>query len=440
MKTLEKDTYTDGTLEITDKKSSQQLQVEIDALIDDGIETRVVPSHDEAYRRRQKITEVYGWLEGIDNVIESRRCEELGAYACLGIDAAAKKFAGRKINGRLDDIRAEYLYDIVEARPWWNHGGSALALGTIVDAFQLRTVDDERSGYHRMSGRIDDSILKHQFDETVPELSGMSLEQAVSHAYRYFGPKGIILQKPSQFVRDHVAHEKIAKLDDFVHAQNTESFMDVVRYCQDGIGIRERATIVNNEMIDYVAEKDIESPLVLSLGSGTTFPMLDGVEALVRQGKTPHLIAVDQDPLALAAAQQEIERRQLGDYVELHCRRVFNATGKTMDFDELLQGRKPDIIENSGFREYVPDGVYDKLLKTIRGHLNEGGLSINCCTNQNRPQKRFLYGAMGWPVDIRCCRLQEMVDAIEKSGFPASGTKAAITQSGVYTAFSSIKY
>ena len=441
MKTVENGAYASGaTIETIDRASSQHLQTEIDSLRQQGFEVSVASSRDEAYQNPEKVTEVYEWLDGIDNAVESGRRAELGNYAAFGLETVAQKMAGGSINSRLDDIRADYLYNVVEAVPWWKHGGSALALGTIVDAFQLRADDDTSAGYRRMSGRIDESILDHQFDETVPELAGMSLEQAASRMYRYFGAKGIVLQKPSKTVRDRVAHEKMVKLDDFVHAKNTEKFMDIVRYCQDGIGIRERANMVNDEIVDYVDDAALDEPLILSLGSGTTFPILDGVEALVRQGKRPRLMAIDQDPLALAAAQQEIARRNLGDYVELHCRRVFGATGKIMDFDELLQGKMPDIIENSGFREYVPDGVYDALLKTVHDNLKLGGLSINCCTNKNRPQKRFLYGAMGWPVNIRCCELQEMTTAIEKSGLPRETTKATIAQSGVYTAFSTVKH
>ncbi|AXE40243.1 hypothetical protein [Acidipropionibacterium virtanenii] len=69
----------------------------------------------------------------------------------------------------------------------------------------------------------------------------------------------------------------------------------------------------------------------------------------------------------------------------------------------------------------------------------DGGLSINSCTNENRPQKKFLYGAMGWPVDILRCLLSEMVKSIEDGGLPRPTTKAVITHSGAYTALSTVK-
>lgn len=426
------------TIEEIDAESSRRLRAEMDELRRRGIGVQVGPPDDQAYENPDKIAEVYGLLDGIDRVIEDARRARFDRYARFGAGTAIRKIAGRRVNTQLDGIRAELLYDVVEAVPWWRHGGSALALGTIVDAFRL-TSGATTDGHPRMSGRIDESILEYRFDTTVPELAGMPLKAAVSHMYRHSGMRAVLVPRPSQMTRDRVAAERMANLAGFVHARNTESFMDVVRYCQDGIGIRERADIVNEQILNHVTATGTGEPLILSLGSGTTFPILDGVEALIQHGAAPHLIAVDHDPLALAAAQQEVARRGLSGHVELHCRRVFSATGRIMSFAEILHGRRPDIIENSGFREYVPDGVYDALLRVIARTLKDDGLAVNCCTNQNRPQKEFLYGAMGWPVDIRCCTLQEMIDAISRSGLPLPTTTAVIARSGVYTAFSTVK-
>lgn len=430
----------DTTIDEPDPQSSRRLRTEIDELRERGIDVQVAPPDDPAYENRGRIAEVYRWLDGIDDVIEDARQAKfntINGYAPFGHSPVVRRLSARRVNAQLDRIRADLLYDVVEAVPWWRVGGSALALGTIVDAFQMTHSADDAEGddYTRMSGRITESILPHRFDGAVPELCGMPLEAATAHMYRYFGVKGILLPKPSQMVRERVAGEKMANLGAFVHARNTKSFLDVVRYCQDGIGIRERARMVNEQIIEYVTERDLHEPVLLSLGSGTTFPILDCVEALVTQGRAPHLIAVDQDPLSLAAAQQEIARRGLKDHVELHCRPVFGPTGRIMDFGPLLRGVTPDVVENSGFREYVPDGVYDSLLRVIHDNLSGGGLSINCCTNENRPQKHFLYGAMGWPVDIRRCELQEMLDAILRSGMPLDATTATVARSGVYTMF-----
>ena len=428
------------TIDTIDRASSQRLQEEIDEARENGYVVDIMPSSDEAYRNPHKKRAVYEHLEGIGNAINEQRRQTMGNYAVLGTDGIAQQVAGGHLNRKLDGIRADYLYDVVEARPWWKQGGSALALATIVDAYQLRTEDDPTDGYRRMSGRIDESILQYQFDESVPELQGMSLEQATAETYRYFGLKGIVRPKPSKGVRQHVAKEKMANLAEFVTTKNTEGFTDVVRYCADGIGIRERGPVVGDGIVQHVAETGSETPLIMSLGSGTGLPLFGMVETLAQQGKQPKLIMVDQDPIALAVAAKEVERRQLEDYVEIHCQRVFSPTGKIIDFDDILQGRVPDIMENSGFREYVPDAVYDGLLTKINDILPHGGLSVNCCTNQNRPQKGFLYGAMGWPVDIRCCTLQEMFDSIEQSGLPLDQTRARVTKSGVYTAFTTVKH
>lgn len=65
-----------------------------------------------------------------------------------------------------------------------------------------------------------------------PETCGPQGERATGR--HPLGLEAILLPKPSQTVRERMAGEKMLNLDAFVHAGNTDSFLDIVRYARTG--------------------------------------------------------------------------------------------------------------------------------------------------------------------------------------------------------------
>lgn len=435
-----------GQLLSVDNESSAALSEEITRAHENGVRLTVGERSDLAYERPEKITEVFEKLCAADDAVERARAIQLGAgtqkldYITSG-QALRQPWEGY-VNGSspVENARREHLYgpEHTDAEAWWRQGGSALALATIVQAHDLAERGNS-DGYPTMSGSIDREITTHYFDDSLPELSGLSLESAIAATAQNYGlVRGLHTLTPEE--RTKKASEKIKRLDDFVQATSTSEFLDVIRYCQDGIGIRERMTTVNNRIMEHLSQEyQSKSPVIVSLGCGTAIPMLDLMRQLNEQGKSPRLIAIDQDPIALAVAQRESQRLGLSDAVELHCEPIFSKTGKPTDLSRHLRGRIPEVIENSGLREYVPNIAYNRLTKSIYKNLGSGGLAVNCSTNENRPHKGFLYGAMGWPVQIRRCGIEDMAKTLEKGGFVPKFTDAEVVASGVYTCYFSQK-
>lgn len=130
--------------------------------------------------------------------------------------------------------------------------------------------------------------------------------------------------------------------------------------------------------------------LLLSIGCGTALPMLEVLQSLRRSGKDGHLILIDQDPIALAAAQLLAKQLGLADAVEIHCERLILGRGRStrvLDLDHVLRGRLVDICEDSGLREYFPDFLYIELAAKAWAATKSGGLVVTGNMNNYRPSR-----------------------------------------------------
>ena len=278
-----------------------------------------------------------------------------------------------------------------------------------------------------MSGPLDESV----FDE---KINGLPLTEVM------------IQDKVNNGVDKSTAIEEVEKriseVREFIQAPVTEKFSNVIRHCADSLGIRERVETVNGLSIDYlkkVAEKEnrsIDDMLVMSFGCGTGLATLKMLKKLKDEtGEAPTVILLDQDPLSLAAAQSLAKKWNLEDKIEVHCERLFSKLGKPLSLEGVLGNRKLDIAEDSGLREYLPDGVYKQLTRESLKFLRTGGLMITGNMNVNRPQKEFLHGLMGWVPKVRMRSIKEGFKLLQKSGIPKESIEATVTASGVYTVF-----
>ena len=341
---------------------------------------------------------------------------------------------GKKIDLYLEFFRDKLLYgeNQTASKPWHNQRGSALTFLTISEAYRLRVSRKKgeilsEGKYPTMSGPLDESV----FDE---KINGLPLTEVM------------IQDKINNGVDKAIAIEEVEKrlsdVREFIQAPVTEKFSNVIRHCADSLGIRERVETVNGLSIDYlkkVAEKEnrsIDDMLVMSFGCGTGLATLKMLKKLKDEtGEAPTVILLDQDPLSLAAAQSLAKKWNLEDKIEVHCERLFSKLGKPLSLEGVLGDRKLDIAEDSGLREYLPDGVYKQLTRESLKFLRTGGLMITGNMNVNRPQKEFLHGLMGWVPKVRMRSIKEGFKLLQKSGIPKESIEATVTASGVYTVF-----
>ena len=425
-----------------DHEANEKLNKEIADLRSEGCRVKIGEKTDPAYNSPDDIKNTYDYLERGDAKLKEIRKHFIHknlATAAIANVLDKTPFVkmgkwGEKIDSYLEVFRDKLLYgkNQTDSQPWHNQRGSALTFLTISEAYRLR-VSGENSEilsegeYPTMSGPLDKSV----FDE---KINGLPLTEIM------------IQDKVNNGVDKSTAIEEVEKriseVREFIQAPVTEKFSDVIRHCADSLGIRERVETVNGLSIDHlkkVAEKEnrsIDDMLVMSFGCGTGLATLKMLKKLKDEtGEAPTVILLDQDPLSLAAAQSLAKKWNLEDKIEVHCERLFSKLGKPLSLEGVLGDRKLDIAEDSGLREYLPDGVYKQLTRESLKFLRTGGLMITGNMNVNRPQKEFLHGLMGWVPKVRMRSIKEGFKLLQKSGIPRESIEATVTASGVYTVF-----
>lgn len=421
-----------------------RLSQEIAAMRAEGYNVTIGSTEDRAYENPDKIVEVHNMLDVLGKEFTSQMGKlDLGRSALV---TASQYVAGDKISSLLEgklmfagsrkqkaeELRAKLLYNTltVQAMPWHEQNGKALALGTIVDAHDLKVVGrDGNEPYKFMSGRLTGDILTQEFRDNSNRLSGLSLSDAMVKVRRDF--RGAELSAAQDY-----AAEKLDEVDEFTSAAVYAGFQDIVGNCTDSLGIRSRKEEVRRAINEHVEQVEKDEYLMMSVGCGTALPMLEVIDDLRRKGKNVKMILLDQDPIALAAAQQYAEQMNLADMLEIHCEELFVGKGKdlhVLPLEGVLQGRKLDVCEDSGLREYFPDFLYADLTKQAWDSLTEDGIMTTGNMNRNRPQAEFLHGLMGWPLPVRMRHIKDLARLHEKSGVPKSASRYRVTQDGVYT-------
>ena len=425
-----------------DHEANKKLNKEIEDLRSEGCRVKIGEKTDPAYNNPDKIRSVYNYLkQGDAKLKEVRKYFIHKNPATAAIASVLEKIPfvrenkwSNIVDAYLEIFRDKFLYgkNQTNSKPWHNQRGSALTFLTISEAYRLRAPGKKggilsEGEYSSMSGPLDESVFNEK-------INGLSLtEVMIQDKINNDVDKATAIEE---------AEKRLSDVREFIQAPVTEKFSDVIRHCADSLGIRERVETVNGLSIDHlkkVAEKEnrsIDDMLVMSFGCGTGLATLKMLKKLKDEtGEAPTVILLDQDPLSLAAAQSLAKKWNLEDKIEVHCERLFSKLGKPLSLEGVLGNRKLDIAEDSGLREYLPDGVYKQLTRESLKFLRTGGLMITGNMNVNRPQKEFLHGLMGWVPKVRMRSIKEGFKLLQKSGIPKESIEATVTASGVYTVF-----
>ena len=427
-----------------DPESDQQRRQEMGQLQSEGYHIETAASVDAAYERPDKIRQVYDYLRVRDMMLDKRRAEFRArnvGRAVLGkvFPHIARKQA-KSEDAFLEPYRTELLFGPEEtnSQAWHDQRGRALALSTITYAHELATSSDSSGAYMTMSGPIDASLFEYEFPSSVEGFGGASVREAMIRSQvAYSGKKSEVAAR--------WVDKALVKTRAFVEAPVSNAFKEVVQYCYDSQGIRERKEVVNAKISEHMAAqvkegRSAEDMLVMSFGCGTALPMLEAMlDAKQAYGAAPTLVLLDQDPLALAAAAVMAHNMGLEESIEIHCKKLFSALGKPLNLQDVLKGRSLDIAEDSGLREYLPDRTYEQLTRETWKNIRESGLMITGNMNSHRPQAEFLHGLMGWLPRVQMRSIREGLHRHEAAGIPHGNTQVTLTKSGVYSIFHSNK-
>ena len=426
-----------------DHEANGKLNKEIEDLRCEGCKVKVGEKTDPAYNNPDKIQDIYNYLEQGGAELKDIRKDiihiNLAAVALASVLEKIPFVRENKwsniVDAYLEFFRDNLLYgkNQTNSKPWHNQRGSALTFLTISEAEDLSVFGKNgeilsKGKYPTMGGPLLDESV---FDE---KINGLPLtEVMVQDKVNNGMDKATAIEE---------VEKRISEVREFIQAPVTEEFSNVIRHCADSLGIRERVETVNGLSINHlkkVAENEnrsIDDMLVMSFGCGTGLATLKMLKKLKDEtGEAPTVILLDQDPLSLAAAQSLAKKWNLEDKIEVHCERLFSKLGKPLSLEGVLGDRKLDIAEDSGLREYLPDGVYKQLTRESLKFLRTGGLMITGNMNVNRPQKEFLHGLMGWVPKVTMRSIKEGFELLQKSGISKESIEATVTASGVYTVF-----
>lgn len=440
--TVEQETlFSNNPLAECDPTAFTSLQSEIQAVDVLGYDISVGYTDDEAYDTPAAIADMYRYLSIRDEILAQERQNIIAAgIGSVGINPLKREYRREKrIYERLEPLRDRLLFGENESnsQPWHRQRGRAAALLSITAAHELDT--DGTSIYPTMSGPLHRRVLEYHFPISGTDFDGLSLHDAIVKSERQFMGRA-----PEE--ANALAERRVAELDEFVHAPVTPQFKKIVRFCSDSLGIRSRKQEVHTAIAAHLeqlvasTDRDMRDVLMMSYGCGTALPMLEVLRDIRdTTGAAPRLLLIDQDPLALAAAATLAEDMDLTENIEIHCQRLFDKLFRPIDIDAVLAGRKLDVVEDSGLREYLPDGVYKRLTGMTWRHLADGGLMSTGNMNINRPQSEFLHGMMGWQPKVQMRHIRDGIALHEAAGIPSGATRARVTRDGVYTLFFSQK-
>lgn len=427
-------------LQTLDPSAHERLILEVEHARQEGYEVSFGTVDDVAYERPDKIAEVYELLHELDEELAVDRHKIIArGTGRLGINPLRRSYNREKaIDDKLEPLRIQRLFAPVHAVQWHEQRGRAAALLSIVAAHDLQIDGSSVIGkYQTMSGPLDERVLGYTFGENAPRLAGMSIHQALLYGEQRFGGR-------SGDVAESRVAERLVKIEEFIQAPVSPRFRDIVEYCADALGIRSRKAEVHLAIREHIVDTKHGSEdreyLMMSFGCGTALPMLEVIQDLkMNHNIRTRLILLDQDPLALASAACLAEDMGVGDNIEIHCEQLFSKLGRPIKLQSILHGRKLDVAEDSGLREYLPDMIYRGLTRESWRNLRAGGLMTTGNMNRNRPQVEFLRGMMGWWPQVRRRSIADGLRLHREAGVPRHATRARVTRDGVYTMYFSEK-
>ncbi len=423
-----------------DTQSHEKLSAELERARRNQYRISVGRRDDRAYESPARIKKMYNYLAGLDEKLATHRKKFVaeGYGKPKGLHPLMRKVRGRhELNDKLEPMRDLLLFapEQTNSRPWHNQRGRAAALLTIVSAHDLLTPESKKGAYRTMSGPLDARVLDYVFDSRAPRLLGVSVRDALVMSGRKYG-------RLSEKKAEAEADKRLADLKEFIEMPNSREFAEVVRYCIDSLGIRARKREVHERIREHILDKPNTSRefIIMSYGSGTALPMLEVIRDLKENHKIrAKLLLLDQDPLALASSACLADDMGVGDQIEIHWERLFSRLGSPLRLQKILKGRRLDVAEDSGLREYLPDMIYKKLTRESWAALRRGGLMTTGNMNTHRPQSEFIHGAMGWIPFVRMRTINQSMNLHVNAGIPRYLTEARVTYDGVYTLYFTVK-
>jgi SAM-dependent methyltransferase len=187
--------------------------------------------------------------------------------------------------------------------------------------------------------------------------------------------------------------------------------------------IRNRLVLVKAELTNAIRTIGNEQPIrILSIGSGSARPILEGVASLKKVSLHLDLMLIDMDPTAIEFSQKLS--------AELHVDHTTRLTGNFFRLERYATEFRPAIIELVGLLDYFDDRHAIFLLEKVFRVLIPGGFLItgNIAPNLETP---FVTKGVGWSMVYRTP--EELRTLLVHSGFLSDRIRVVQEPLGIHT-------
>lgn len=175
-------------------------------------------------------------------------------------------------------------------------------------------------------------------------------------------------------------------------------------YMLDAIGIRTRAAIYAEILVDLAVSTDEDRLNIISVGSGAAVPNIGATRRVEQElGKSIDWRFFDNDPRAIGFAhtlinEQGFERSRV-DYgpTTIHEDGTSTFEGRSYHEAYAQPDESANVVDALGLFEYLRDETAIDFVKNLYAKVKPGGVMIISNMLKNRPQEEFNKRGVGWP-------------------------------------------
>lgn len=217
-----------------------------------------------------------------------------------------------------------------------------------------------------------------------------------------------------------------------------ERTLELFTYMVDGIGLRSRARIYSQRLVEYANEAGLSEMRVISLGSGAAVPNIEATKALEQKGVSVDWRFYDFDPNALMFARLLIEQEGFAgatfDYGPTRLNpetQQLEPTGQHYVRAFGVEDESVDVVDALGLWEYLKPEDARRFAENLYKKLRPGGTMIVSNMLPSRPQREFNIRAVGWP-DLYLRNETDLLEIVRKAKIDTRNVTMTHSEDGVY--------
>ena len=307
--------------------------------------------------------------------------------------------------------------------------------------------DVELRNRHRLQGEYFELVLrgKPDWESTVAGHGKVHVpENNEAAQWLYYGEDG----EPTQLLEwaakfpTAIALEPLQRLEKggkwFADGKSDDRSLELFTNMVDAIGLRSRARIYSQSLVEYAERSHAEELNILSIGSGAAVPNIDATKRLEENDKAVHWKFFDFDAQALMFAQELVGENNFKystfDYgpewknpdtntIEPKGRSYFRA------FEE--KNESADIVDALGLWEYLDADQATKFAHRLFKKVKPGGSMIVSNMLPSRPQRQLNERAVGWQK-LHLRNETDLLEIIDAAGIDTQQVTMTHAEDGVY--------